>query len=284
MSEKFCERREVRLDDLIPFQLRPSQTYQGERLEQLVSSIDRVGLMNAIIVRPIDGGKYEIICGHNRSNAMRELGSDTILADVRDGLSDDEALELFYDSNLNQQSFSDWNYSQRIKAIQYTETLIQEKSQQGKRNDLVGNVNEVTEVETCVQGRHKLGGRSRRSTTRDRMARRLGISTATLSKYRSIVKLSDDLIEVLAQMLDEKRITFEAAYRMSGLKFCEIKTLLKYIEKSPDKKIDLAKLKELVRRSKGTGKGLVRNLAKEELKSILVPKDFKGLQVITRGN
>ena len=36
---------------------------------------------------------------------MKELGRDTILADVRDGLSDDDAIELFYDNNLNQQSF-----------------------------------------------------------------------------------------------------------------------------------------------------------------------------------
>ncbi len=66
MSDRPLEYREVRLDSLISFRLQTSQTYQGERLEQLMSSIDRVGLMNAIIVRPLDEGKYEIICGHNR--------------------------------------------------------------------------------------------------------------------------------------------------------------------------------------------------------------------------
>ena len=67
------EIKEVRIGDLIPFQLQSSQTYHGERLEQLASSINNVGLMTPIIVRPIEGGKYEIICGHNRTNAMREL-------------------------------------------------------------------------------------------------------------------------------------------------------------------------------------------------------------------
>lgn len=67
MSEKPHEYREVRLDSLISFRLQTSQTYQGERLEQLMSSIDRVGLMNPIIVRPVDGGKHEIICGHSRA-------------------------------------------------------------------------------------------------------------------------------------------------------------------------------------------------------------------------
>lgn len=284
MDEKLHETKEIRLDDLISFQLRSSQRYQGARLKQLMDSIKKTGLTYHIIVRPTDDGKYEIICGHNRVEAMKELGRDTILAEVREGLSDEEALELFYDTNLNQQSFSDWNYSQRIKAIQYTETLIKKEGQQGKRSDLAEKKNAATDEETSVQdghkseetsvqSRHKSDGKSRRSTTRDRMARNMGIATATLSKYRSIIKLPDDLIEALARLLDEKEITFEAAYRMSGLRHGEIRKLVKHIENSLDKKIDIVKLKDLCRRSKGTGEGIPRMLSNDELKSVLVPKN-----------
>ena len=111
MNEKLQEIKEIHLDDLIPFQHQSSQAYEGDRLNQLVSSIERVGLMSPIIVRPVDNEKYEIICGHNRVNAMKKLGRDTIRAEVWEGLSNDETMELFYDSNLNQQSFSDWSYS-----------------------------------------------------------------------------------------------------------------------------------------------------------------------------
>lgn len=284
MNEKLRETKEIRLDDLIPFQLRSSQSYQGARLEQLMDSIERLGLQSPITVRPTNDGRYEIICGHNRVNAVRELGRDVILAKVYEGLSDDEALELYYDTNLNQQSFSDWNYSQRIKAIQYTETLIKKEGQQGKRSDLAEKKDVTTDgetsvqdghksEETSVQSRHKSDGKSRRSTTRDRMARNMGIATATLSKYRSIIKLPDDLIESLARLLDEKEITFEAAYRMSGLKHFAIRTLVKYIENSSDKKIDIVKLKDLCRRSKGPGEGIPRMLSNDELKSVLVPKN-----------
>lgn len=270
------EIKEVRIGDLIPFQLQFSQTYHGERLEQLASSINNVGLMTPIIVRPVEGGKYEIICGHNRTNAMRELGRDTISADVREDLSDDEALGLFYDSNLNQQSFSDWNYSQKIKAIQYTESLIKKNSQQGKRSDLLEKKDTTTDGETSVQGGHKSEEKSRRNTTRDRMARRMGIATATLSKYRSIIKLPDDLIEVLAQLLDEKEITFEAAYRMSGLKPHAVEWLVKHVGRSSSMKIDLAKLKELCALSKEINKqDSPRQLSHDELKNVLVPKDTK---------
>lgn len=275
MNEELQKTKEIRLDDLIPFQLRFSQRYEGERLDHLVNSIERVGLMSPIIVRPASDGKYEIICGHNRTDAMRKLGRDVILADVREGLSDDEALELFYDSNLNQQSFSDWNYSQRIKAIQYTETLIGKNSQQGKRSDLVEKKNATTDGDTSVQDRHKSEGKSRRSTTRDRMARRLGIATATFSKYRSIIKLPDDLIESFARLLDEKQITFETAYRMSGLTEFDVRVLVDHIQKSPDKKIDLVRLKAFCAKRKEIQDGSLPVLSKTALKEILIPKDSK---------
>lgn len=276
MNEKLQETKEIRLDKLIPFQLRSSQPYQGARLKQLMNSIERLGLQSPITVRSTNDGKYEIICGHNRANAIRELGREVILAKVYEDLSDDEALELFYDTNLNQQSFSDWNYSQRIKAIQYTETLIKKESQQGKRSDLLERKDATIDRETSVQDGHKSEGKSRRSTTRDRMARNMGIATATLSKYRSIIKLPDNLIEALAQLLDEKEITFEVAYRISGLKPRDIEWLVKHIGRTSSVKIDLAKLKELCALSKEIDKQEIsRQLSHDELKNVLVSKATK---------
>lgn len=286
MDQKHHEVMELKLDDLISFQLQPTRTYQGERLKQFARAIEREGLLDSIIVRPTNGGKYEIICGHNRVAAMKKLGRDVIRAEVWEGLSDDEAIELFYDSNLNQQSFSDWSYSQKIKAIQYIDTLIKENSQQGKRYDLAKQ-DAVTENGTSVHSRHKSDKSSRRSTTRDRMSRRLGIATATLSKYRKIIQLPDDLLEVMARMLDEKKISLEAAYRMTGLSHNEIEWLLEYVDESPDKKIDMARLKELATRGKakdtenqegqegtnGSEQSKDTEAIKESLKAILVPRE-----------
>lgn len=278
MSKVTSEVKEVSIGDLIPFRIQSSQTYEGDRLDQLMSSIERVGLMNPIIVRPVDDGKYEIICGHNRAKAMSVLGHDVIRADVKYGLSDDEALELFYDSNLNQQAFSDWSYEQKIKAVKYLEKMIKETSQQGKRTDLEKKRDTEAEDRTCVQSRQKLNGVSKRTTTRDKMAHRLGIATATLSKYRSIIKLPDDLVESLAQLLDEKRITFEAAYRISGLKPCEAKMLVDYINGSPDKKIDMDKLKAVYNRSKNT----IAVHSRDQIQEILISKESAILAPITR--
>lgn len=241
---------EIRLQDLVPFSIQSSQTYQGERLAQLMDSIERVGLMHPIIVRPADDEKYEIICGHNRVKAMKELGRDMIQAEVRTGLSDDEAMELFYESNLNQQSFSDWSYSQKIEAVKYSERLIRESSHQGRRTDLEQKKSEAAGEGTSVYPGQMLFTMGRRKNTRDRMACRLGISTATLSKYRSIIKLLDDLIESLGRLLDQKKISFEVAYLMSRLERDKFEWLVGMIDERPYQEVDKGRLKEYCERRK----------------------------------
>lgn len=60
-----------------------------------MSSVGKEGLMNPVVVRPAADRKYEIICGHNWVRMMESLGSEVIHAEVRDGLSDEEAIEFF---------------------------------------------------------------------------------------------------------------------------------------------------------------------------------------------
>lgn len=247
------EVRKVRIDSLIPFKYHSGQTYTSERLQMMMESIQRSGLLDPIIVRPVDEDKYEIICGHNRAKAAKELGHTVILADIRHGLSDEEAVQLFYESNINQQSFPDWSYSRRINAVRYCEKMIKECSQQGRRTDLEKKKAGIGEEITSVQTRQKSDKTPRQATTRDKMARRLGISTATLSKYRRIIKLPDDLLTSIAHLLDEKYISFEAAYMISDLEDKDIRQLIEAINRNPESKIDLGILKTFgkTNRSKG---------------------------------
>lgn len=239
------ENREIRIELLVPFKAYSGQTYEGERLQQMMDSIRRSGLITPIIVRPVDGGKYEIICGHNRVKAMEALGYDVIKADIKYELTDEQAIELYFDSNLNQQSFSDWNYMQKIEAVKYIERVIKKSSQQGKRNDLERKKGKGTEETTCVQTRQKLEENKRREVTRDKMARSLSISTATLSKYRRIIKLPDRLLNSIVRLLDEKKISFEAAYIISNVIDMDIEYLIKIIDNNPGCKLDLKILKTL---------------------------------------
>jgi len=254
----------IDLSKLVPFEdsdSRPSQLFGGVRLEDLADSIKRLGLQKPIIVRPVDDDKYQIISGHNRTEATRLLGYESINAIVKDGLTDEEALGVYFDTNLNQQSFKDWSYAQRLDAVRYTDRLIKEKSEQGKRNDKSNK--EVEDDGTSVQNRPK----SKTPTTRDKMSVRLGVATATFSKYRRIIKLEErednilqNPVSILAEHLDGKKLNLEAAYRISQIKSEDIKTVLGWLVKNP--KVELkgeesdVKVKQLVAESKASNSKL----------------------------
>ena len=270
------ETKEISLDSLQPFKEHSGRTYEGEWLQLLMCSIEKNGLLNPIDVRPIGEDQYEIICGHNLVKAMRTLGRNTIMADIRE-LSDEEATEIFYESNLNQQSFSDWNYAQKIEAVKHMEKMIHKYSQQGRRTDLERK-NALKDGEgTLVQTRQKLDENTRQTTTRDKMARRLGISTATLSKYRRIIKLPDELLDSMVRLLDEKKITFEMAYVIADLRELEIKWFIEYRNEFLDRKVDLKKLKKLPHKN-----DQFAPKSKERVKEVFIPEENRAISVRRR--
>lgn len=118
------------------------------------------------------------------------------------------------------------------------------------------------------------------------MVHRLGIATATLSKYRSIIKLPEGLIDVLARMLDARRITFEVAYILSRFyDKKDVKALLTFIDKHPDRKVDLSKLKKLCANRKDPGKeNMLPVLGRDDMEEILVPVEPAFLHPITHNS
>lgn len=179
-------------------------------------------------------------------------------------LSFDNELEQLF--NLNHQPFSGWSYSQRFKAIPTIERLIKEHSRQGRRSDLA----EKQEQGTCVQSWQDPVRKGRRQTARDLMAQQLGISTATFSKYRSILKLSEELVGAIAQLLDENRISFEAAYRISQLTDYDAKVLVRRIQESSERelKLDMDKLKKYA--AKNISSGCIQPITERRMKSVLI--------------
>ena len=81
---------EIKISDIDSFQNHPFLLNDDESFKELVNSIKENGLLNPIIVRPKNNGRYELISGHRRKKAMELIGLDTINAYIRD-LNDFEA-------------------------------------------------------------------------------------------------------------------------------------------------------------------------------------------------
>ena len=111
--------KEISVDLLIPYHNHKFKLYEGERLEDMVSSIKANGILMPIIVRPApnDEGKYEILAGHNRCNAAKLAGLQTVPGIIKEGLSDDEAEMYVIETNTMQRGFNDLSVSEQAAVI-----------------------------------------------------------------------------------------------------------------------------------------------------------------------
>ncbi len=80
-----------------PFQ--PRQVFDPAGVEELVQSIREHGLLQPVVVRPYGAG-YQLVSGERRLRAFRILGRATIPAIIREGVRDQEMLELALVENV----------------------------------------------------------------------------------------------------------------------------------------------------------------------------------------
>ena len=72
----------IKLDDIIPNRFQPREVFDEQALNELAESIKLHGVIQPIIVRPVDN-KYEIIAGERRYKASVLAGKTYIPAIVK---------------------------------------------------------------------------------------------------------------------------------------------------------------------------------------------------------
>ena len=161
------------VDEIHPFHDHPFRLYEGERLDDMVQSIKDYGVLNPVIVRKAARG-YEMLAGHNRTNAARIAGLTEVPAIVKTDLSDEDAYVYVIETNLLQRSFADLLPSEKAAVLVARYEKI---SSQGKRNDIMREI-EVLE-ETCGHDVHK----SQKS--RDGLGEEYGMTGRNIARYNS---------------------------------------------------------------------------------------------------
>lgn len=175
---KNLPRTEVLIDDIFPYENQPFDLYSNEKLEQLRKDIEEHGLYSPIHVRPYKGG-YQIISGHNRFNAIKQLDWATVPVTV-ETLTDEEAMIRLVNSNLYQRQFI--KESEKVKAFSLKVKAIK---QQGKKG----------------------------SKALETVANQEKLSQRTLSRYIAC----SGLIEELLELLDKKKISLAIGEQLSQL-------------------------------------------------------------------
>jgi ParB family chromosome partitioning protein len=97
--------QEVPIAAIVPNPRQPRQVFDDETLAELAHSIREFGLLQPIVVRPLDGGLYELVMGERRWRAAQQADLDCIPAIVRstadEAMLRDALLENIHRVQLN---------------------------------------------------------------------------------------------------------------------------------------------------------------------------------------
>ena len=181
--------QQIPIDALHPFTNHPFKVLDDEAMTRTVESIAQYGVLAPLIARPRpDGDGYEIISGHRRQYAAKLAGLDTLPVIVRQ-MSDDAAVILMVDSNLQREhilpSERAFAYKMKLEALK----------NQGARSDLT----------SC-----QVGTKFRADSE---LAESAGESARNVQRFIRLTNLVPELLD----MVDEKKIAFNPAVELSYL-------------------------------------------------------------------
>ncbi len=106
----------LKVKDILPNKNQP-RLFNKNKVDDLVESITRLGLIEPIVVRKV-GLRYEIVAGERRFNAVKKLGWDELPAIITDA-DEEKCYEMALAENEKRKNLNPWEVG---KAIQYLRT------------------------------------------------------------------------------------------------------------------------------------------------------------------
>ena len=141
----------ISLANIVPSPLQPRREFQREALEELVDSIRQRGIIQPLIVRPVNG-RFELIAGERRWRAAKEVGLAEAPAIVRQA-TDLEVLELSLIENLQRADLNPIEEAQAYARLAGEFGMRQEDIAQkvGKSRASVANAMRLLDLDPQVQ-------------------------------------------------------------------------------------------------------------------------------------
>ena len=169
----------------------PYKVKDDENMVELVESIKTRGLIQPVLVRPIDNGMYEMVSGHRRKRAFEIAGIEKIPARIQN-LTKDEAILSMVDSNLQRDEILPSE-----KAFAFKMRLEAMKRQAGRPSK-----NSVP-VAQNFEGK----------TSREILGEQVGESQDQIRRYIRLTNLIPEMLD----LVDEKKIAMRPAVEISYL-------------------------------------------------------------------
>ena len=203
------------LDQLHPFQNHPFGVRDDVEMQGLVSSVKAGGVHQPALVRPREGGGYEIVAGHRRQRASELAGLRNMPCIVRE-MTDDEAVLAMTDDNLRHRETI--LPSEKAAALKQQYEAIKHQGTRGEGEDI---------------GKLSL----------DKVGERNGMSGKTVQRYIYL----NDLVPELKELMDGGKLSFTPAVEVSRIRPKHQKYIAVSIEgqQSSPSKAQAKKLREM---------------------------------------
>lgn len=145
--------RDIAIDSISQNKYQPRLLFKDDTINELAESIRSNGLIQPIIVRPLSGGKYELISGERRFRAVQGLGYETIPAIIKGDVSDQKSMLLALIENIQREDINAIEQALAYKRIlehhQLTQQELAEKV--GKSRSTIANTVRLLELSEPVK-------------------------------------------------------------------------------------------------------------------------------------
>ncbi|MDB5475679.1 MAG: parB [Phenylobacterium sp.] len=153
--------REIPIELIQRNPAQPRILFPETELEELAASIREKGVLQPILVRPLDGraGEYQIVAGERRWRAAQRAGLKAVPALVRE-LGDHQAFEIAIIENVQRADLNAMEEAKAYSALMGRMNYTQEEAAQvvGKSRSHVANTLRLTQLSAGVQ-EHVMAGR-----------------------------------------------------------------------------------------------------------------------------
>lgn len=195
----------IPITEMDDFPNHPFKVCNDEKMQDTIESIRESGVLVPAIVRPKEGGRFEIVAGHRRRFACEAAGITEMPAIVRE-LTDDEATIIMVDSNLQRETILP---SEKAFAYKMKLEALNRKAGRPQKNN-------------CGQVVHNYFGKK----SIEVIGEQVGESYKQIQRYIRLTELIPDILE----MVDQKEISFNAGVEVSYLKKEEQQQLVEVME------------------------------------------------------
>lgn len=137
----------IELTKLSPNKHQPRTVFDQKALEELASSIKQYGVIQPILVTPVEGGNYTIVAGERRYRASKIAGLKTIPAVIKKR-QELEQLEVALIENIQRENLNPLEQAMSIERLrqQFNFSLSDISKRMGKAISTVNNLNRLIDL------------------------------------------------------------------------------------------------------------------------------------------